>query len=228
MAGRKATGDPGAGGRGGGGGGRSLRRRIQAAIVAVTGVAVLLFALPLGLAVQHAFRSQAITSLQRDATRVTTVVPDTIIADGGTVRLPADLPSGLVLGIYTVDGLRVQGSGPDRSPIASAAVDGRGHEAVESGRLPVSVPVSSDQTVAAVVRVDIAYGTVTGRVWRAWLAMAALAVLILLLAALLAGRVARRVAAPLERLTGTAQALGAGDFSVRAERSGVREADAVA
>jgi signal transduction histidine kinase len=210
------------------GAGRSLRRRVQGAIVAVTGVAVLLFALPLGVAVHHAYRGQAITSLQRDATRVTTVVPDTIIADGGTVRMPADLSAGLAVGIYALDGHRVQGSGPEFSPVAAAAGDGRLHEAVESGRLAVSAPVSSDQTVAAVVRVDTAYGTVTGRVWQAWLAMAALAVLILVLAAMLAGRVARRVAAPLERLTGTAQALGAGDFSVRAERSGIREADAVA
>src|SRR5205807_7988675 len=34
-----------------------------------------------------------------------------------------------------------------------------------------------------------------------------------------------RLAAPLERLTRVARALGDGDFTVRAERSGVREAD---
>jgi signal transduction histidine kinase len=208
--------------------GRSLRGRVQAAIVAVTGAAVLLFAIPLGIAVQHVYRSQMVTSLQRDATRITTVVPDTIAVDGGTVRLPADLPSGLIIGIYTPDGRRIQGSGPDRSAVALAARDGRLHETVEAGGLAVSAPVSSDQTVAAVVRVESGYAAVTDRVWRTWLAMAVLAALILALAAVMAGRLAARVAAPLERLTGTAKALGAGDFSIRARRSGIREADAVA
>ncbi len=208
--------------------GRSLRGRVQVAIVVVTGIAVLLFAVPLGIALQHVYRTEMVTSLQRDATRITTVVPDTIATDGGTVRLPAGLTPGLTVGIYTPDGRRLQGSGPDRSAVASAARDGRLHDTVEADRLAVSAPVSSDQTVAAVVRVDVAYATVTGRVWRTWLAMAALAALILALAAALAGRLAARAAAPLERLTGTAEALGAGDFSVRAQRSGIREADAVA
>jgi signal transduction histidine kinase len=208
--------------------GRSLRRRVQAAIVVVTGAAVLMFAIPLGVAVQHTYRAEAVTALQRDATRITTVVPDTIATDGGTVRLPAGLAPGLTIGIYAPDGRRLQGSGPDHSAAAVAAKDGRLHEAVESGRLAVSAPVSSDQTVAAVVRVDLAYASVTDRVWRTWLGMAALAALILVLAAAMAGRLAARVAAPLERLTGTADALGAGDFSIRAQRSGIREADSTA
>jgi signal transduction histidine kinase len=208
--------------------GRPLRGRIRTAILAVTGGAVLLFAIPLGFVVFHSYRSQAITSLQRDATRVTTVVPDTIVADGGPVPYPRDLSSGLVVGVYTPDGHLVTGSGLATSPVAAAARDGRLHESVEAGRLAVAAPVSSDQTVSAVVRVDMAYSTVTGRVLRAWLAMAALSAVVLGLAALVAGRLARRIAGPLERLTGTARALGAGDFSVRAPRSGIQEADAVA
>jgi len=45
------------------------------------------------------------------------------------------------------------------------------------------------------------------------------------LAAVLARRQSVRLSAPLERLTRAAQALGDGDFMVRAERSGLREAD---
>jgi signal transduction histidine kinase len=194
----------------------------------VAGITVLLFAIPLGVAVRHAYTGQAVTALQRDATLVTTAVPDTIIADGGTFRLPPELPAGLVVGIYTPDGRKVQGAGPDTSPIAAAAHDGRLHDAVETGRLAVSAPVSSDQTVAAVVRVDVPNSTVTWRIRQAWLTMAALALVVLALAAALAGRLAKRVAAPLERLTETARALGAGDFGIQAERSGIREADAVA
>jgi signal transduction histidine kinase len=45
------------------------------------------------------------------------------------------------------------------------------------------------------------------------------------LAAVLARRQSVRLSAPLERLTRAAQALGDGDFMVRSERSGLREAD---
>ena len=55
--------------------------------------------------------------------------------------------------------------------------------------------------------------------------MALLALIATGLAAVLARRQSVRLAAPLERLTRVARALGDGDFTVRAERSGLREAD---
>jgi signal transduction histidine kinase len=69
------------------------------------------------------------------------------------------------------------------------------------------------------------YGVVTARVYRAWAIMTLFAVLAVGLAAVLAWRQAVRLAAPLERLTRAARALGHGDFTIRAEHSGVREAD---
>jgi signal transduction histidine kinase len=47
-------------------------------------------------------------------------------------------------------------------------------------------------------------------------------------AALLARRQARRIAVPLERLTESARALGAGDFTITTERSQITEADTLA
>src|SRR5262249_11657091 len=64
-----------------------------------------------------------------------------------------------------------------------------------------------------------------GGVGRAGAVMALLALLAIGLAAVLARRQSVRLAAPLERLTRAARALGDGDFTVRAERSGLREAD---
>ena len=55
--------------------------------------------------------------------------------------------------------------------------------------------------------------------------MALLALIATGLAAVLARRQSVRLSAPLERLTRAARALGDGDFTVRAERSGLREAD---
>jgi signal transduction histidine kinase len=55
--------------------------------------------------------------------------------------------------------------------------------------------------------------------------MAVFAAAAIALAAVVARRQAVRLATPLERLTHAARALGDGDFTVRAERFGVREAD---
>jgi signal transduction histidine kinase len=71
----------------------------------------------------------------------------------------------------------------------------------------------------------VPYRLVTERVYRAWAAMAVFALLAIGLATVLARRQAVRLAAPLERLTRVARALGDGDFTVRAERFGVRETD---
>src|SRR5215468_10861743 len=99
-------------------GGVPLRRRVLTSILAVTAVAVILFALPLGVAVQRLYRTEAITALQRDAARAAAVVPDTI--PGGPVSLPRQSPSHSVIGVYDTAGRRVAGSGPARSALATS------------------------------------------------------------------------------------------------------------
>src|SRR2546423_1127658 len=61
-----------------------LRRRVLVSILAVTVIAVILFALPLGVAVQRLYRSEAVTALQRDAARAA-------VAGRQSVRLSAPL-----------------------------------------------------------------------------------------------------------------------------------------
>lgn len=207
---------------------RSLRARVQTSIVAVTALAVVLFAVPLGIAVRTMYRSEAVTSLQRDATRVTAVVPDTVAVDTSGVHLPRDLPSDLTVGVYTVAGRLIREHGPSTSALAAAARDGGIHVAVEGSDLAVSVPVPSDQTVAATVRVAIPNSVVEVSTLSAWAVMALLGACVVGIAALLARRQARRIAVPLERLTESARALGDGDFTIHTGRSGIHEADALA
>jgi len=200
-----------------------LRRRLLVSILAVTAVAVILFALPLGVAVQRLYRTETVTALQRDAARAAAVVPDTI--PGSRVSLPRPSPSQPVTGVYDTTGRRVAGSGPARSALAASGQKTQVRDAVEGGDLAVIAPIPSDQKAVGTVRVAVPYRTVSDRVHRAWAVMALLALLAIGLAAVLARRQSVRLAAPLERLTRAARALGDGDFTVRAERSGLREAD---
>jgi signal transduction histidine kinase len=216
-----------AAGAGGAGGavGTPLRRQLLTAIAGVTAVAVVLFAIPLAVAVQRLYRNDAVTALERDATRVAAAAPDDEAQHPRPIQLPAGLRSRLTVGIYRTDGLLLTGAGPARSAPAAEAADGRLYQAVEGGALTVAAPIPSDEGVSATVRVSMPYDAVTDRTDRAWLLMMALAFLVVVLAAALARYQAGRLAGPLERLTRAAQALGDGDFTIRAQRSGVREAD---
>jgi signal transduction histidine kinase len=119
----------------------------------------------------------------------------------------------------------VAGSGPARSALAASGANAQVRDGIEGADLAVIVPIPSDQKAVGTVRAAVPYRTVTDRVHRAWAAMALLALIAIGLAAMLARRQAVHLAAPLERLTQVARALGDGDFTVRAERFGVREAD---
>ena len=205
-----------------------MRNRILGAILAATAVAVALFGLPLALAVQHLYHSEAVVRLGREAARATTQVPDSFRSSGDPVELPA--PSDETqLALYSTDGRLVTGSGPAamEAPVR-AAFGGRVAEQTAAGRIVVAVPVADEERVVAVVRAALPVGVVDARVRRTWLAMAALAAGAVAVAALVARALAGRLSRPVDALALTAARLGEGDFSVRADRSGVAEVDAVA
>lgn len=220
MRGKRTTGD------GPGAPGRSLRQRITVGILGVTAVAVLLFALPLAAAVNQLYRDEEIARLQRDATRVAALVPDNPVSPTNQVQLPGSAARDSRMGLYAPGGDRVAGHGPSRSQIARAGSDGRVHQGAEDGQLVVTVPVPSDRDVVAVVRAAVPSSAVSDRTERTLGAMILLGLVVLGVAALLARRQARRIAAPLERLTQSARALGDGNFAIPADSSGIREADA--
>jgi signal transduction histidine kinase len=203
--------------------GTPLRSRVLVSIMTVTALALVLFALPLGVVVQRLYRTEAVTALQRDAARAAAVMPDSM--SGGTVTLPRRLSSLPSLGVYDTAGRRRAGSGPGHSALAANGAATQVRDGVEGIELAVIAPIPSDQQAVGTVRAAVPYSVVTDRVHKAWAVMALLILFAIGLAAVLARRQAVRLAAPLERLTLVARALGDGDFTVRAERYGVREAD---
>jgi signal transduction histidine kinase len=186
-------------------------------IVAVTTLAVVVFALPLGIAVQRLQRAEAVSALQEDATRVAASVPDTLtgasLSSSGK-RLLATVAS-TSIGVYDVAGHRMAGAGPSSSGLASRSAGAQVKSGVEGSDLVVIAPIPSDQKTVGSVRASEPFSVVTDRVYRAWATMAVLAAGAIAVAAVIAWRQAVRLAAPLERLTRDARA---GQF-------GVREAD---
>ncbi len=202
-----------------------MRRRLTLAIVAVTAIAVTLFALPLGVVLQRSYRQQELLRLQRDT------VAGTRQIDLGARDDPVELPSiGARLAVYDANGRRVAGSGPAGADgVSRAALRAeRPTDAGGGGALRVAVPLVSAERVRGVVRATRPAAVVADRARRAWLALGALAIVVVALSAVAASVLSRRLTAPLERLAATAGRLGEGNFAVRAGRAGVPEVDAVA
>ncbi|MDQ1680035.1 MAG: hypothetical protein QOI42_894, partial [Frankiaceae bacterium] len=202
-----------------------LRRRVTGAIVTVTVAAVAVFAAPLAYAVRQLYRNEELSTLQRDAVRIASAVPD----------LPQDVPANMParpagvgvavrFGVYDTAGVRLAGDGPQRSALAALASDGRTHTQID-GAFEASAPVPSDGRISVTVLTMSSAEAVNARTRRTWAVMAGLAVLVLLLSAGFARLLARRLARPLEDLTAAARALGDGDFTAHTRPSGVLEVD---
>ncbi|MCW2942197.1 MAG: two-component sensor histidine kinase [Actinomycetia bacterium] len=206
-------------------GGTPLRRQVLTSIATVAVLAIVLFTIPLILAVQRLYRDEAVTRLERDATRIAAAAPADEETNPRPVPPPIGLSAHLTAGIFSTNGIRLAGSGPAVSKVAAAARDARLHDKVEGGMLSVSAPIPGDDGVTGVVLVSMDYDLVSDRIEWALLFMVGLAFTAIALAVVFARYQSARLARPLERFTTAAQALGEGDFSVRASRSGVREVD---
>jgi signal transduction histidine kinase len=215
-----------------------VRRRLLASTLVATAVGVLLLGVPLGVAVRSLLTQQALDSLQREAEQAQVLVSRQESLQVAALLLTAVAgETGARLTLVDQSGpLAVQidtGGPPDddvffalRTDVDAARGGGVGR-AVAPGILAVTVPVRAPgvQQVVRAARTDDA---LRESVRRAWLQLAGLAGVALALAGALAAWQARRLGAPLEALAASARALGEGDFSVRAPRSGLPEPDDVA
>jgi signal transduction histidine kinase len=204
---------------------RSMRAQVRQAIALVAALALLLFGIPLAIAADRLITSQALTGLQRDATRGVAAVPDNTLQTGTQVRAPRGTRD-IRIGVYDVQGTRVAGVGPAHSVLAARAADGHEHDGHDNGDLSVVVPVLSDTTVAGSVRAAVPLASLRNDSYRAWGLLAGLALIVIAVAVLLARRFAIRISRPFEELTAAAQRLGDGRYDVELPRWGITEADA--
>src|SRR5258705_7271891 len=203
---------------------RSLRARVRNAIALVTILALLLFGIPLAVVLDRLITTQALTALQRDATRAVAVVPDNLLEAGTPVPVPRGTGD-IRIAVYDAHGTRVAGVGPPASALAARAVDGREHDGSDGGDLGVVMPVLSDTTVAGSVRAAVPLSKLRAQVYRAWTLLAALALLVVAVAALLASRAAGRISRPFEHLTLATRQIAGGRYDVQLPRWGITEAD---
>lgn len=209
---------------------------LQRSIMLGAALAMILFGAPLAVAVKGLYRAQAFADLAGDAEKTHAEVTASLIAaqdrhaPTATVALPLPRAEHAQIGLYDLDGVRVGGAGPRNAEPMIRGVGDSGLEAegAHGDWLVVGVPVDTGRTgTEYVVRAAGPLAEVRGRTYATWAVMAGLGVIVLVVVAGVGRARARRVARPLQSLAVAADALGQGDFSIRAVHAGVVEIDAV-
>ncbi len=202
-----------------------MRRRVVLAIALVAAASVALFALPLAVAVLRVERDDELLRLQRDTIAATRQIDVTAVR-ADQVELPASRDRRVVV---DAAGRRLAGGGPIAADLISRALAGaKPVYTSRGGRLQVAVPIVTSERVTGVLLATRSEDRARTRAHRVWLLLLALAAIVVALAGLAAVFLGRRLAGPFERLAAAARRLGSGDFSARAPRAGIVEADAVA
>ncbi|MEO6125378.1 MAG: HAMP domain-containing sensor histidine kinase [Ilumatobacteraceae bacterium] len=205
-----------------------MRRRILVAILSITGVAVLLFGIPLAIMVDRLVEEDATLRIERQAVLAAREVP----ADFATSADPVELPSGkdgVSLAFYDRNGTLVTGQGPATADDSvRRSLTNQIATAEDSGAIVVAIPVNANEMVIGVIRGQQPTSTSDARTLRIVALVAGLGIVIIGIGAALAFFVAGRLARPVRRLRDAAVQLGNGDFTLEVSHSKVPEIDQAA
>lgn len=215
-----------------------MRRRLILGAVAVVTLAVLLFAVPLGILLRQQVVRSELDSFGARLEQTATFVDEQSRTCGDVARsLSALVGDGLDVVVFDRDGTArfvtsdaIATQQVERVPqVLSTATEGATGTALVDGDPVAAVPLSTrscGEPLILQARTDGA--ATTARVRRALLLVVVAGLVAVLAASLVASALGSRLARPLERLAASARRLGEGDFSERAPRTGLPESDGIA
>lgn len=202
-----------------------MRRRILVAIMAVTALAVVLFAVPLAFAVAGLYHNEEILRLEREAAAAAERVPVEFPTSADTVELPRQTGT-RTFALYDHTGRRLAGTGPAHADAPTRAALRSGvHDDTIAGALVAAVPLTRGEQIVGVMRAAAPTWVVDDRTRNAILLMVVIGTAVVAVSAVIAAWQARRLARPITVLAHTATALGRGDFTIRSDTTGVAEVD---
>ncbi len=208
-----------------------MYRRLVTFALLVVAVAATVLVIPLALSARDLVRTAALSELADEARIVADQWESAAAgfdddADGfPVIDVPGD-PGEVILVIP--DGDAVGGPVPDTaSPVVASALRGRSASLDTGGQGYAAAPaVFSDERTGAVLAVA-GRDQMVGGLGPRLLALVGLCALLLAGAGVAAWQLARRTAAPIKELAGTADAMAAGDLAARVAPSTISEVDDV-
>ncbi|MFM2072313.1 MAG: hypothetical protein RLZZ623_2576 [Actinomycetota bacterium] len=202
-----------------------MRRRILAAILSVSAVAIVLFGVPLAIVVQRFINDDAALRVEREAVLASRQVPGDFATSNDPVELPVN-HDGIVLALYDDAGTLVAGTGPKTADATTMrAMSNQIADVEADDARVVAVPVAADERVVGVIRAEQSTEASDARTRRILGLLLALAVGVLAVGAVIGYVLAGRLARPVVRLRDAAMRLGDGDFTVDVPHSSVPELD---
>lgn len=172
------------------------------AVVAVTTLAVTAFFVPAAIAIRSTQQSGALLDLQREASIVASQLAS-LDASESAAALALLQSSEHTFGLYSDEGRLVAGIGPDvGDEVVRLALGGQFAERFVGDDLVAAEPVQVAPLGAAfVIRVEKPSGEIRAKITRSLLLLAVAGAAVIGVAALVGGRVARRLNRPVEELT---------------------------
>ncbi len=201
-----------------------MRRRLALAAAAITTTIVLAFAIPLGLIIRSVANDRAISTAERAAQAISSVIGSGVqpaavagvvaaVSEPGTAEASVVLTDGTVIGAPTeVD-----------DSIELAKRDFRSFSTLVPGGRRVLVPVQQTDSSIAVISVFVASDQLEKGVATAWLLLGGLSIVLVAAAVAVADRLARGIVRPIGELASVAERLGQGDLDARVMPAGPPE-----
>ncbi|MEN8041547.1 MAG: HAMP domain-containing sensor histidine kinase [Actinomycetota bacterium] len=202
-----------------------MRRRLILLTVAVTGIVVLAFLVPLFILVGDLSQDDAIASAERDAESLARVLsvfvvdrePEAAVDILGEDHI-LDANASVVLPDGSIVGLPIPVD-EDLTP----ALDGSSFVAPVAGGIAVYVPVLTGDGPPLVIRVFVSDAELTAGVARSRFILGALGLSLVVIAAWIADRLGRTMVEPVRELSEKANLLGHGNLGVRVVPGGPPE-----
>lgn len=215
-----------------------MRTRLVLGGVAVVTLTLLVFAVPLGLVVRSQVVASALDGFAGTIEQTATLIDDrSQTCTDVRVTLTALAREDVQIAVFDRMGevlivqrsLLEDGGVPVATEVLQRAIEGATGSAVVGDRLYVAVPLSTPGCgELLVLQGSTSAAELQQRVRRSWLLLGLAAGGAVVAGAVAAAAAGRRFARPLESLAAAARQLGDGDFTTRAPRSGMEEADAIA
>ncbi|MFP3913800.1 MAG: sensor histidine kinase [Actinomycetota bacterium] len=204
-----------------------MRRRLNWLVLAITGLLVVAFVMPLGLLVRRQAMERAQVAAEQRAQ--STAAALAVATAGGQGELTPDMAEAALVaeaGVILPDGRRL---GPVEIPaaLASRLREGLSGSVTEGGSWYIGLPVATPQGVIGVVA-EATAGEMSAGVGEASLILAGLALVLILGSVVMADRLGRTVVSPTRSLSEVANRLAEGELEARAEVSGPPEIQRVA
>ena len=198
-----------------------MRRWLSLYALSITSIVIVAFLVPLAVLIRDLSADRALNSAEREAQAIARFVATS--PDDSTEQLASSLQGIAGVSIVLPDGTIIGATPPSDFDLQTAQTVAQTYrQPLDDGQAVVVPVLRSGNEIWAVI-VPVSAAELAENVGTAWLVLGLLGVSMMVLALVVADRMGRAVAQPVNQLAAATLRLGEGDLGVRVTPSGPRE-----